>query len=96
MNGGGGRDSRNLVRTLVLACFPYAKATGWAFSDNVTVIPGANISTFWTSDPQIVTCQAYKSYYHTGSSSPYEREIWFDFGSSKTVETVDVMNYYNN
>ena len=43
-----------------------------------------------------MTDQAFKSFYSTRALSPYEREIWFDFGSSYTVETAYVLNYYGN
>ena len=60
-----GHRNQALVLTFVLACVPIAKATTeWALSDTITVIAGTDISTN-TPDAQIVTEQAFKSYYNS-------------------------------
>ena len=78
------RKALNLL-TLVLTYSPLAKAaTKWALSDDATVLQDANWYSPWNPDLQIVTGQAFKSFYHSVVSSvvSVDREIWLDLGSS--------------
>ena len=64
---------RALVLTLALACLPYAKATGWALTEDSLVLPNnVWVDADLTPDIQIVREQAFKSYFATtGGSAPY-------------------------
>ena len=66
-----GHRNQAMFLTFVLACLPLAKATTeWALSDSITVIAGTDKINGWTPDAQIVTEQAFKSYYGSNNSSP--------------------------
>ena len=66
-------------------------------SDGATVLYPDDLFLNGSPDPQIVIEQAFKSGYWADQFNHLEdKQIWIDLKSSKTVEMVDVINYYGN
>ena len=89
-----GLHSQALVRTLLIACLPHAKATTeWALNEGSVVLPDRSMSGN-TPDIQVVIQGAFKSAYETGSySSTDDVPIIIDLKSSKTVTMAYLANF---